>query len=44
MTFINFRGTAATYRTADGSRVWFEAEKWVDEVGGRPKYLELAPS
>ena len=39
LSFVNFRGTAPTYRTADGSMVLDEAELW-HSVVGKPEYLE----
>jgi hypothetical protein len=38
LSFVNFRGTSPTYRTADGSMVLDEAELWRNAVG-RPDYL-----
>jgi hypothetical protein len=44
LSFINFRGTSPTYRSADGTVVFDEAESWYARVkGGRPDYLVLAP-
>lgn len=38
LSFVNFRGTSPTYKTADGSMVLDEAELWRNAVG-RPDYL-----
>ena len=40
LSFVNFRGTSPTYRTADGSMVLDEAELWRNAVG-KPEFLEL---
>lgn len=39
LSFVNFRGTSPTYRSADGSVVLDEAELWRIHVG-KPSYLE----
>ena len=38
LSFVNFRATSPTYRTADGSMVLDEAKLWREAVG-KPEYL-----
>jgi hypothetical protein len=40
LSFVNFRASAPTYRSADGSHSMDEAEFWRSQTG-RPEYLEL---
>jgi hypothetical protein len=43
LSFVNFRGTAPTYTSADGSIVLDEAELWRSQVG-KPEYLVPQPA
>ena len=43
LSFVNFRGTAPTYTSADGSMVLDEAELWRSHVG-KPEYLVPQPA
>jgi hypothetical protein len=40
LSFVNFRASAPTYRSADGTHSMDEAEFWRSQTG-RPEYLEL---
>jgi hypothetical protein len=39
LSFLNFRSSAPTYKLADGSQSWSEAEKWLSDLGRKPQYL-----
>jgi hypothetical protein len=42
LSFVNFRASAPTYRSSDGTYSMDEAEFWRSQTG-RPEYLELPP-
>jgi hypothetical protein len=42
LSFVNFRASAPTYKSSDGSHSMDEAEFWRSQTG-RPEYLELPP-
>jgi hypothetical protein len=42
LSFVNFRASAPTYKSSDGTHSMDEAEFWRSQTG-RPEYLELPP-
>jgi hypothetical protein len=42
LSFVNFRASAPTYKSSDGTHSMDEAEFWRSQTG-RPEYLDLPP-